>query len=224
MKGSQRIQRKAGTSSGKIMHSWVELRKIKPQLFEGLEIYQQPSAWVDEVIHSWSLEALAEKYPCSVWSRDSLSTHMTSHIQTCLYWCQALLHIIAGGMTPVLQLADTDFTFPFKAALRRAHERLLSVLKLRSKAAGTSEHLKYSAEDLLTVLQEGMKDVRDLNAQNNLTLAGLRRNGFLAYRPSLSRGVLERSGAQAWAQRLCEGSHRYLPQWLSDLYSWRRCR
>ena len=84
--------------------------------------------------------------------------------------------------------------------MRRAHDEMLSVLKLRSKAQGETVSMKYEPRDVLRVLQDGLSDLRALEAKNQLTLAGLRRNGWLAYRPSLREGMLKSVADQAWAK------------------------
>ena len=50
--GGIKITHKAEKSAGKLMHGLVELRKKEPELFEGLVILQQPSAWMDEILQS----------------------------------------------------------------------------------------------------------------------------------------------------------------------------
>ena len=51
--GEELIVRKAGQSAGKLMCQWRALRKSQPQLFQGLLVWQQPSAFVDGVLYSW---------------------------------------------------------------------------------------------------------------------------------------------------------------------------
>ena len=60
----------------------------------------------------------------------------------------------------------------------------------------------------------------DNNARENVVLGGLRRNGMLSFRPSLSSGCLMRSSCQGWAQELPEGGHRYPKEWLRERYEW----
>ena len=44
-----------------LMYNLVELRKTKPEIFKGLVIFQQPSAWMDGVIASWACQDLGER-------------------------------------------------------------------------------------------------------------------------------------------------------------------
>jgi hypothetical protein len=69
--------------------------------------------------------------------------------------------------------------------------------------------LDYGIEEMLSVLQHSLAKLTTKNQESNLTLAGLRRNGMLAWRPDLKAGKLVRADEQAWAQKLPEKSHRY---------------
>ena len=108
----------AGDSAGNTMYNLVELRKQKPSLFEGLDIMQQPAAYVDEIIHAWALEHLSESFPCSLWQRDALATHCSEAAAKSCFWSQCLQCLIGGKMTAVMQLCDTDFSFLLKKSIR----------------------------------------------------------------------------------------------------------
>ena len=59
---------KAGTKCGLLMRKWVDLRKNNPEvrrMLEKIEVYQQPSGFVDNVIFSWITQAQAEHTGCS---------------------------------------------------------------------------------------------------------------------------------------------------------------
>jgi len=201
--------RYAGESSGKIMYEIVEMRSRRPDLFVGLDVMQQPSAYVDEIVHTWSCSHLAQQFPTSVWQRDALSTHMSAAAAKVLFFSHALQSLIGGGMTPVLQLCDTDFSFLLKTYLRQGHEEMLISKKNECRLAQTVETLDYGIEEMLSVLQHSLAKLRTKNQESNLTVAGLRRNGMLAWRPDLKAGKLVRADEQAWAQKLPEKSHRY---------------
>ena len=62
---------------------------------------------------------------------------------------------------------------------------MLQKLRNKSRLQGTVEELDYQLEEMLEVLQQGLAELRTKNAEKNLTLAGLRRNGMLAWRPCL---------------------------------------
>ena len=134
--------RKAGASARGLMATFVKLRAARPELFEGLTIMQQPAGFVDAVLYKWIVEDLAREYPQAVWQRDALQTCFTKDALKWMALAQQLAGLIAGKMAPVLQLTDTDFSFPFKAAATRAKQRLLLSLKRRSRDAGEKENLK----------------------------------------------------------------------------------
>ena len=164
MVGSKRIERKAGASCRGLMKSWVELREKHPELFSNITLMQQPAAWLDDVIHCWSLEELSQQFPQALWQRDVLATHCSQGTQDALMWCQQLQSIIAGKMTPVLQLCDTDMGFPLKASMRRAHEKLQSKLKLKSKVLGVKEQLQYGNLEVLECVHNALEDLKKTEA------------------------------------------------------------
>ena len=162
--GSKRIERKAGSSTKGLMKSWVELREKHPELFSNITLMQQPAAWLDDVIHAWSLEELSQQFPQALWQRDVLATHCSQGTQDALMWSHQLQSIIAGKMTPVLQLCDTDFGFPLKASMRRAHEWLQSKLKLKSKLLGVTEQLQYGNLEVLECVHAALEDLKKTEA------------------------------------------------------------
>ena len=162
--GSKRIERKAGSSTKGLMKSWVELREKHPELFSNIILMQQPAAWLDDVIHAWSLEELSQQFPQALWQRDVLATHCSQGTQDALMWSHQLQSIIAGKMTPVLQLCDTDFGFPLKASMRRAHEWLQSKLKLKSKLLGVTEQLEYGNLEVLECVHAALEDLKKTEA------------------------------------------------------------
>jgi hypothetical protein len=64
--GSKTFERKAGQSAGRLMFAYVELRKKKPELFEGLDFFLQPAGNVDTVIYAWQEEAFSQRLPGGV--------------------------------------------------------------------------------------------------------------------------------------------------------------
>ena len=71
--GGKAISRVAGKSAGRVVKSYVDLRKEHPEWFEDLEVYSQPAAVVDSVIMKWMLEEQCKHFPCSIWCRDMLA-------------------------------------------------------------------------------------------------------------------------------------------------------
>ena len=212
------MRRKAGQHARGLMAGYVELRKEHPELFVGITLMQQPAAFLDGVIHQWRLEDLAERYGRSIFQRDTLRTHMTKQAHEAMATAWMLQSLIAGKMTPVLQLTDTDFAFLFKACCQAVKARVVTAQKAACKKEGKREEFKCTPYNVLYILQEGLKDLKLKTEERNLVLAGLRRNGMLAYRPTL-KGLV-RAAEEAWAENLPEDSHRLLEAWTIERYSW----
>ena len=60
------MERKAGTSAGRVMLPWRKLRQEQPGLFEGLLVWQQPSAFADAVTFAWQIRQEAAEYEQAV--------------------------------------------------------------------------------------------------------------------------------------------------------------
>ena len=90
--------------------------------------------------------------------------------------------IVAGTMTPVLQLTDTDFAFLFKSNLTKAKANLQQELKATASRKGERASMKCGLYEMMRLLQESFQATKQQAAERNLVLAGLRRNGMLAYR------------------------------------------
>ena len=123
-------------------------------------------------------------------------------------------------MTAVLQLADTDVAFPMKAGARNEMDKMKAEMRDEAVALGTVETFQCGPREVLRVAYAAHMRVVENNERDRIVLAGLRRNGMLSYRPSLSSGCLVRSDCQAWAQELPEGGHRYPREWLRERYEW----
>ena len=87
-------------------------------------------------------------------------------------------------------------------------------------ASGATSSLACGPRRLLRIAHAAHMHAVRLNEEQNLVLAGLRRNGMLSFRPRLSEKRLVRSDTQALCRGLPEGSHRYPKEWLRDRYSW----
>ena len=87
--------------------------------------------------------------------------------------------IVAGKMTPCLQLTDTDFAFLFKAFARQEKDSLMQDKKVKAQKAGTSLNLKVTSYDILKIIQGATRKLRKRVEEDDLVLKGLRRNGNL---------------------------------------------
>ncbi|CAE8743180.1 unnamed protein product [Polarella glacialis] len=134
--GGKLIERKAGKCVGMILKSWVQMRKRKPELFENWEVYSQPGAVVDPIIQSWELEEQSEEFPCSVWCRDMLASGYTVECRMKQSVAQQIPCQVKAGVTPIVQLTDTDFGFSFKASLAAAHVEMRQEMKAKARRNG----------------------------------------------------------------------------------------
>ena len=175
--------RKAGESCGRVLEAWRRVRHFRPELLDGIEIYQQPAAVVDGVLTKWITEREAERFPRSLWMRDALATTMTEDALAAAAAAWQLVTFIAPDMTPVLQITDTDQAAYFKAACRRAKDELYHLKKKKAAAAGCRETVDSSPAEVLAIVQAGLHQLRDSNARSNQILAAARRNGLLCWRP-----------------------------------------
>jgi hypothetical protein len=104
----KRVFRKGGTSAGGVMRQWVKLRAQHPDMFSQMEVYQQPAGFMDEIILVWSLQSFQKKYPQAVWQRDLFSAALSAGSRRAMSLAQIIPCWIAGKMTAVLQITDTD--------------------------------------------------------------------------------------------------------------------
>jgi hypothetical protein len=215
------IQRKAGASARGLMRSFVTLRKKHPDMFQGMDIMQQPAAYLDGVIHQWRLLDLQSLYPQTIWQRDALRTTFTEEALKSSAVCHQTLSLIQGKMTPVLQLTDTDFAFLFKAKATNAKERLKMDLKAKAKKEGTRESWNIGLYPMMKIISEALKGLEQETIDRNLVLAGLRRNGMLAYRPNVEKKFLYPLTDEEWVSKLPFQSHRLKAAWCKDRLEWR---
>ena len=54
--GAQKMTRIAGRSARGTMATWVKLRSERPELFELVDVAQQPAAVMDAILSSWVVE------------------------------------------------------------------------------------------------------------------------------------------------------------------------
>ena len=107
-----------------------------------------------------------------------------------------------------------------KAGARNEMDKMKQEMRDEAVAMGTVETFKCGPKEVLRVAYAAHMRAVENNARENVVLAGLRRNGMLSFRPSLSSGCLVRSDCQGWAKKLPEGGHRYPKDWLTERYEW----
>jgi len=218
------VVRKAGTWTRGILRSWVKLRRESAEVREMLTrvmVLQQPAGFVDGVIMKWLIEDLAERFPLMVHQRDMFEAGLNENAQKASFLAHSVMSYVAGKMTAVLQLTDTDVSFSLKAAATREKASLRKMMRAAavSKNEPAPSH-RVGQYELLRIAAAAHDHMVELNLEKNVVLAGLRRNGMLAWRPSLSQGKLVRSDEQEWTKSLPQGNHRMPAEWMKQRHEW----
>ena len=217
----KQVIRKAGDSAKKLMYEVVELRKRSPELFVDLVVFQQPAAFMDEIIQTWVIQDSADRIPQGIHQRDLFAAALTKTCRDAMKLAQQIPAWVAPKMTPVLQLTDTDIAFILKQCAEIRKREIARELRAAAKAEGEMAVLDdLSLENILKIAGRAHKGVQEKVADTKLVLAGLRRNRMLSWRPDLKTGKLIRSDEQSWAKELPEGSHRQREEWSVDRYKW----
>ncbi len=218
------VRRIKGRSVGNVMKPWRDLRARCPELFEGLSLMQQPAAVVDSIIMAWVLEEQAKLYPCSLWQRDlsgggGFSTASRQRMQL----IGQVAAWIAGKMTSVLQLTDTDFARRLKAFAMHEKDLLKQEMKAAAAKAGVGAcTFRCGAYEILRIIKRSLQRLEEVTVKENLVLAAARRNGMLAWRPDLTEGKLVCPDEQPWCRGLpptCR-SHRLKSGWTTGRMNW----
>ena len=118
------ITHEKGKSAGPLMHGLVGLRKAEPQLFEGLIVCQQPSAWMDEIIQSWVIADTGERTGQAVHQRDLFAAALTSTSKKLMNIYHTIPTWVAAKMTPVLQMTDMHIVSPAKQSATKLKKEL----------------------------------------------------------------------------------------------------
>ena len=216
--GGKQITHEMGKTSGPLMYSLVELRKKEPQLFEGLIVCQQPSAWMDEIIQSWIIADTGERTDQAVHQRDLFAAALTPTAKKLMKVYQTIPAWIAAKMTPVLQLTDTHIVFPAKAAATRFKEQLAREMRAAAKLEGRKEEFHCGTKELIKVAKHIHDFMVDMNTKDDIVLKGLRANGMLCWKPM--GGKLERADVDEKLRAHPVGQHRMKHSWLKNRYQW----
>ena len=215
----------AGKSVGNVMQSWRDLRQKCPELFEGISVMQQPAAFVDSIITTWCIMEMAEKYPCMLWQRDlSGGGGFSFAAKQAMRIAGQVPAWVAGKMTAVLQITDTDFAHRVKAYSEQAKNDLRVMMQAAAAQSGSDTcDLKCGAYAILKVIAQSVKMLKETTVKENLVLAAGRRNAILAYRPDLKAGKLVDCSGQQWCKDLgkCGASHRLQRAWVENRMQWR---
>jgi hypothetical protein len=221
--GKKRIVRRAGTSAGNCMRAWRDLRLKCPELFADVSIMQQPAAVVDSVITTWSLQELAVQYPCSVWQRDlSGGGGFSLEARKAMSLSSQISCWVAGKMTPVLQITDTDFSYRLKSFALEAKRSMRKQLESKALKDGVDVTLKCGCYEILKIIVDSLSELKRVCDAERLVLSAARRNGLLAWRPDMKARKFVPCSEQGWCADLpqCGASHRLKTSWVEDRMKW----
>ena len=217
--GEKKIHHKKGKKT-QLMYNLVELRKEKPEIFKGLVIFQQPSAWMDEIIQSWCCQDLGERCPQCVHQRDLFSAALTDTVKKIMAILHQIPSWIAAKMTPCLQLTDTDFAFPLKKAVTRAKAEMARDMRKRARLQGQKESFKCGLEEMIRMCQIAHVEMVEMNAKGDLVCRGIRRNAMAQFRPNVEKKKFEDCDLDERFADMPVGSHRLKDEWLADRKTW----
>ncbi|CAE7251393.1 unnamed protein product [Symbiodinium natans] len=213
-KGKQ-VVRSAKSYAGKILLSWRQARDKDPLLFEQVSVMSQPSANVDSIIFKWSQEELAKVSVVALHQRDAFAGAWTTSATESLYASNHLQCLLAPKLTASLQLTDTDYARSFKALCRAEMESFRSSGQQALLAQGSREPWQASPLDMVKAIVSAQTTLRQRNEKNSWVVAGLRRNGILAYKASLAEQKLVPLSSEEVG-----GSERIDVSWLRDRFLW----
>ena len=222
--GGQEKVHFAGKSVGNVMQAWRALRKERPELFEGISVMQQPAAVVDSVITTWSIMEMAMKYPCMLWQRDlSGGGGFSLQAKQAMKIAGQVPSWIAGKMTAVLQITDTDFAFLMKSYAEEVKREVRVQMEAVAAQAKKEVSLKCGAFEIMQIIAGSLNRLKETTLKKNVVLAAARRNGILAYRPDMKARQLVDCSDQPWCKDLpkCGDSHRLQTGWIEDRMKWR---
>ncbi|CAE7897118.1 unnamed protein product, partial [Symbiodinium sp. KB8] len=203
------VTHKKGVSVGRLMEPWRALRAKKPHLFEHICVMSQPSSNADSIILSWVAQELSEEFPALLVQRDCLGASFSESVSQAHFLGNTIQTLIAPKMT--------DFSRRFRALCRStmAEKRSLGSKALRD--AGKSDiwtaFIDDIAETIVSAQQATAEDASEW------VLAGLRRNGLLAYRPV--NGTLQPAEDSTPSfKELPQSSARLRSEWMAPRFSW----
>ena len=217
----QKRTHKKGNNVGRTLEPWRKLRKDEPQLLRHFHVYSQPSSNTDGIIMSWVIRDMSHKAGMRLHQRDCFGAAFVDQVRQMQFLAHEVPSSIVAKMTSALQLTDTDFSHQFKACVRQSVDETMrtGMQKQRRDEATPSEQYKMSLRDVAVALDSSMQRMIDRNDEDQWVLAGLRRNGFLAFRPDRS-GHMVYQQDQSWCKDKPIGSTRISSHWLKNRMSW----
>ena len=221
--GVEVIRKQGEKIPGSLMAGWTELREKHPEYFEELVVMQQPAATCDEIIVGWSLEDLGKRFSGVVLQRDLVSGALSSRAKLAAYLQQIIPCWVGPGMTPVVQVTDTDVAFPLKKIIERRKWDITKEFKELAIKEGRETSFKMGPPELMKVLYGSVMEFKEWADAQHLVLRALRRNGQLAYIPKNGKLEVITEELCPWMVKLKVGDiggHRYPDSWVEDRYLW----
>ena len=218
--GSKSVTHFEGQPVGRALEAYRKVRASHPELVSELEIMSQPASNVDSVILSWSVEAQASEYPCSVWQRDCFSSVFSDSAVQSMALAQQISCLVAAKCTSKQQITASDFAKQFKALVRQKLTALRTEFQQAQK--GVSSVWRVGALEIVKSVVWAQQKMAEKNAEDSWVLRAAVRNGLLVWRPDPSSGKLEKLTTQKWAEglELQMGSRRFPVDWLRDRLRW----
>jgi hypothetical protein len=171
-----------------------------------MELMQQPSGFQDSIISKFRIEAQALKYVQKLHSRDLNASYLSSSARMASFLSHEVHHFLAGKIKAVLQLTDTDVAFSLKAAARRSQEQLSRELRQKAIEEDIACVFRCGPYEILRLAHEAFKHCEKQNQEEQTLLKGLRRNGFLAYRPCFESKCLKPVKQEGFFEQMPQGS------------------
>ena len=137
----------------------MQLRRETPQarkLLQEIELMQQPSGFQDSIISKWRIEAQALQSVQKLHSRDLNASYLSSSARMASFLSHEVNHFLAGKITAVLQLTDTE-ALSLKAAARRSQEQLRRELRQKAIEEDIACVFRCGPYEILRIAHEAIK-------------------------------------------------------------------
>ena len=142
------------------MENWCQVRDEDPEIFKEVLVFQQPSAAFDEVLIAWDLEDLAQRFLAVVLQRDLLSGALTSRSKMAAHLLHILLCWVGPGMTPVVQLTDSDFSYILKRHLEFYKLEIARFKKEKVVREGNKFDMKFGPWETMYLVSRAARDLK----------------------------------------------------------------
>jgi len=196
---------------------------VQPDLVSSVVLMQQPAAWRDEVITSWSYHDLHERlkkdgFHNIIMVHDLVGHQLTQTVRKIKYLHNIMQSIIAAEMTAVLQLTDIRAAKMLKEFLYHSKLRMRQPLADKAASENIESRCKVGPYEMLWMLNDAIKRMDEKCEKKDWVISGAREVGWLAWRPSLSKQELvwvDEDDQQEWAKDHIMSSHRIHADWMA---------